>query len=673
MEETVSLRLAHLVPCGNNLATDVTANLILNALYQCPNPMSVDALLGSIQNSFGVSLPLERLEKSLNILIEQGQVIEAGCSYVLSSQSTRQLQVLHKEQMELEISAISSWLERLMQSGSYSLNDDEAQTLADDLVAFLNSLFVKHGAESIHLINGTENSVIDFDVPGALACLPERNGKLTGIRQMEFPRFLITSVSSEIRFLVNLIEKAVTYLSGVCDPCVVNLLRERLRNKRVYLDTNVAYRLLGLQGAKNQMAIETTVSLLNDYGVRTLLHERTVSELQNRLVYDAAMLKQRSICPDLAEVGSKYRSDDNYISTYWAATSRTGISVQDFIAHYEHFMDILQQHGVEPDTDDTRPPPNSEARPNELENALRKTYVPRDIYGKSDSAFEHDAHILSFMESSCGSVSPSVVSSPVWFVTADRSLISFVRSASYTGPLKTLVILPSQLLEVLQFTVPANEQYEQCFLNLFAQSYIPSYSRLPNHTIHDILGRINMYRGTPRLAETILSDELLMRRYDAISEDEDEIRDEFVHDALLEKSREIEKELEYVRSTMESDADTISSLSSCLVASETKTLKIQEQAEEAKTNEKRALEALEQDRKRNRQVIGWLLILWSCVVLYRVYARLGTILPTIISVIASFAMCAIGMIMVFGKETGTKLVKLLLDGIAAVSKLLGYL
>jgi len=635
------MRLAHLVPCGENLAVDVTADLILNTLYEASKPMNIDTLSESMRTSFGVIILPQKVQSELEILLSQDHVIEIADGYILSSESEEQLQRLHTQQKNLESSAIDSWREQLLQSEPYYLDDEEAKTLANDLVAFLNTLFVRHGAESIRLISGTKNSVINFDMLGALACLPKRSQKLLEIRQIEFPRFLITQEPSEIRFLINLIRKAVTYLSGVCDPSVISLLRERLKDKRVYLDTNVVYRLLGLQGTENQVSIESTVKLLNSYGVRIVLHNKTVKELSKRLDYDAKILRKFSIRPDLAKVGTRYRSDDNYISTYWEQTSRTGISVQDFIDHNKHFMDIIQQYGVEPDIDDICLPSDSEARLDELDSALRIAYVPRDNYSKSDSAFEHDAYILTFIETLCHNDNPSLVNSPAWFVTADRSLISFVRSASYAGPLKTLVILPSQLFQVLQFTMPVNEEYEKCFLNLFAQSYIPSYSELPNQTIHEILGRINMYRGTPQLAEKILSDTLLVRRYNTIAEDEEETRDEFIRDALIDKARETEKELERARSKMESDADKISSLSSALEESKSKALSAEEQAKTTLTE----LESLQmKNEKRGKQMIR---LLW-------------------------IVLCAapiFGSYIAFGKETGPEILTFLLKAVDVVVKL----
>lgn len=666
MAESVSMRLAHLVPCGENLAVDVTADLILNALYEGSKPINIDTLGESMRVSFGVTILPQQIQSELDVLLSQDHIIKVGDGYVLSSKSEEQLQHLHTQQKNLKNSAIDSWRERLLQSEPYYLDDEEAKTLADDLVAFLNTLFVRHGAESIRLISGTQNSVIDFDILGALACLPKRSQKLLEIRQVEFPRFVITQEPSEIRFLVSLIKKAVTYLSGVCDPSVISVLRERLKDKRVYLDTNVVYRLLGLQGTDNQVSIESTVNLLNSYGVKIILHNKTAEELSKRLHYDAKILKKYSIHPDLARVGTKYRSDDNYISTYWAQTSKTGISVQDFIDHNKHFMDIIHQYGVEPNIDDTRLPPDNEARLNELDSALRIAYVPRDSYGKSDSAFEHDAYVLTFIETLCHNNNPSLANSPAWFVTADRSLISFVRSASYTGPLKTLVLLPSQLFQVLQFTLPANEEYEKCFLNLFAQSYIPSYSELPNQTIHEILGRINMYRGTPQLAEKILSDTLLVRRYNTIAEDEEETRDEFIRDALTEKASETEKELERARSKMESDADKISALSSALEESNSRALSAEEQAKTTSTQ----LESLQmKNKKQKRQITGLLMMAYSLVKAYRAYVGFHTILPKEVSMIVSVAVCIVGAYIAFGKETGPEILTLLLKAVDVVVKL----
>lgn len=666
MAESVSMRLAHLVPCGENLAVDVTADLILNALYEGSKPINIDTLGESMRVSFGVTILPQQIQSELDVLLSQDHIIKVGDGYVLSSKSEEQLQHLHTQQKNLKNSAIDSWRERLLQSEPYYLDDEEAKTLADDLVAFLNTLFVRHGAESIRLISGTQNSVIDFDILGALACLPKRSQKLLEIRQVEFPRFVITQEPSEIRFLVSLIKKAVTYLSGVCDPSVISVLRERLKDKRVYLDTNVVYRLLGLQGTDNQVSIESTVNLLNSYGVKIILHNKTAEELSKRLHYDAKILKKYSIHPDLARVGTKYRSDDNYISTYWAQTSKTGISVQDFIDHNKHFMDIIHQYGVEPNIDDTRLPPDNEARLNELDSALRIAYVPRDSYGKSDSAFEHDAYVLTFIETLCHNNNPSLANSPAWFVTADRSLISFVRSASYTGPLKTLVLLPSQLFQVLQFTLPANEEYEKCFLNLFAQSYIPSYSELPNQTIHEILGKINMYRGTPQLAEKILSDTLLVRRYNTIAEDEEETRDEFIRDALTEKASETEKELERARSKMESDADKISALSSALEESKSRALSAEEQAKTTSTQ----LESLQmKNKKQKRQITGLLMMAYSLAKAYRAYVGFHTILPKEVSMIVSVAVCIVGAYIAFGKETGPEILTLLLKAVDVVVKL----
>ncbi len=661
------MRLAHLVPCGENLAVDVTADLILNTLYADSKPMNIDTLSESMRIGFGVTILPHKVQSELEVLLSQDHIIRVADGYILSLESEAQLQRLHTQQKNLENSAIDSWHERLLQSEPYYLDDEEAKMLADDLIAFLNTLFVRHGAESIRLISGTENSVIDFDILGALACLPKRSQKLLEIRQIEFPRFLITQEPSEIRFLANLIKKAVTYLSGVCDPSVINLLRERLDDRRVYLDTNVVYRLLGLQGTENQLSMESTVNLLNSYGVKIILHNKTVKELRKRLDYDAKTLRKFSIHPDLARVGTRYRSDDNYISTYWAQTSKTGISVQDFIEHNKHFMDIIQQYGVERDIDDTHLHSDNEARLDELDSALRTAYVPRDNYSKSDPAFEHDAYILTFIETLCHNDNPSLVNSPAWFVTADRSLISFVRSASYTGPLKTLVILPSQLFQVLQFTMPANEEYEKCFLNLFAQSYIPSYWELPNDTIHEILGRINMYRGTPKLAEKILSDTLLMRRYNTIAEDEDETRNEFIHDALIDKARGTEKDLEKAHARIESDADMISSLSSALEESESKALSAEEQAKTTRIQ----LESLQmRNKKRKRLITGLLMIAYSCFKAYRAYAGFPTILPKEVSILISVAMCIIGVYIALGKDTGFEILTLLIKAIDVVMKLI---
>lgn len=50
---------------------------------------------------------------------------------------------------------------------------------------------------------------------------------------------------------------------------------------------------------------------------------------------------------NLSRAGYKYRSSDNYVSTYWWQSETTGISVSDFIEYYQNFDILLEAEQIE--------------------------------------------------------------------------------------------------------------------------------------------------------------------------------------------------------------------------------------------------------------------------------------------------------------------------------------
>ena len=127
-------------------------------------------------------------------------------------------------------------------------------------------------------------------------------------------------------------------MSEVISDENLNQITDSLKELTVYLDTNTIYRLLNLQGASRYESIKETLDFCRTNGVKLKVSALTKKELSSRLKFDARILMKFPTRTNLSRAGYKYRSSDNYVSTYWWQSETTGISVSDFIEYYQNFI-----------------------------------------------------------------------------------------------------------------------------------------------------------------------------------------------------------------------------------------------------------------------------------------------------------------------------------------------
>jgi hypothetical protein len=165
---------------------------------------------------------------------------------------------------------------------------------------------------------------------------------------------------------------------------------------------------------------------------------------------------------------------------------------------------------------------------------------PDNGYTRSYSSLHHDAYNVALIDELSGN-SQHFIDTPAWFLTTDRALVRLQRIHYQRKDKIPFCIMPSQLLQILRFTTAKDGAYDKAFLGLFSRSFVPSSVGLPTEMVQEILARVAKYKGTPNLADKVLSDTLFVRRYRGTA-DEGE-RDELLHDALIAKAKELETAL----------------------------------------------------------------------------------------------------------------------------------
>lgn len=536
--QEATFRLAHIVPFSTKYGIDIPADLVLNALLLSNEPQSAGGIAELIAEHLGCTVGRDQVAEKLVQLHDRRLVLPAKGGYILSHEAKKTLEAQRSDLDDQAALVARRWIGQIGQKYP-DLTPSDHQLLVEDLGDYLNALFLKHGVESVNLIQETGTSPVDQVLVPART--REVSGHLTKIEEIEFPEFLGSEDPEIIRFLIGKIDQAVRYLTTVIDPQVLTRLNKHLSGKILFLDSSAVYRLLNLQGQERFESVSQVIKLCHEAGFDVRVNRKTLDELRRRLKYDSGVLRKYPVPTNLAAVGVRYLTAENYVSTYWRVAKEKKLAVEDFVDYYEHFDQVLlDQYGVEVESDERPLSPEEAEMVNYWISQLGLINREDAEYSKSLSALEHDAYNIALIDSMVGP-SKKFLDSPAWFVTTDRTLVQLQREHHERRHSRPFCVMPSQLMQLLRFITPKEGAYDRAFLSLFARSYIPSENGLPNEMIHEILGRIAQYRGTPSLAEKVLGDALFVRRFKQAADDSE--RDEVVHDTLIEKAKEMEVEL----------------------------------------------------------------------------------------------------------------------------------
>lgn len=320
-------------------------------------------------------------------------------------------------------------------------------------------------------------------------------------------------------------------MSEVISDENLNQITDSLKELTVYLDTNTIYRLLNLQGASRYESIKETLDFCRTNGVKLKVSALTKKELSSRLKFDARILMKFPTRTNLSRAGYKYRSSDNYVSTYWWQSETTGISVSDFIEYYQNFDILLEAEQIEIEEIEVDEQPLID----KAKDFFEKMSLRDPEYEKSDSGLWHDAYNFAYIQKMQKPDAKNAIDTHCLFLTTDHALTTFQREDHEVKECPPVAIAPSQLLQMFAFS-KADSGYEETFIKFFASSSLGVSFRYSNDDIQEILSRIGHYNGvSAEIAERILARQLVNSRYStaATDEEKEEIIYQSVSDELL--------------------------------------------------------------------------------------------------------------------------------------------
>lgn len=505
--------------------------IIIDTLLETVRPLTQEELADEIASLFHVLVTTDRLNLLIDTLLREGIILFDSKGHIeIPPTKKAKFITAQLQETSLRKTATLLWIDYIRQMQEVS-SELEAR-LSQALPIFLRSLFIKHGVSSYELLISTGDGD-SFDLKQIAHDVSQQFDETyrSNIETLLPTIFQTIDQVTIIEYLKHSIEKAIGYISEVISDENLNHITDSLKELTIYLDTNTIYRLLNLQGNSRFESIKETLDFCRANGVKLKVSAITKKELSSRLKYDARVLMKFPMRTNLSRAGYKYRTADNYVSTYWLQTETTGVSVSDFIEYYQNFDILLEAEQIEIEEIEVDEQP--------LIDKARLFFERMSLrdpnHEKSDSGLWHDAYNFAYIQKMQKADAKNAVDTHCLFLTTDHALTAFQREDYGVKEEPPVVIAPSQLLQMFAFS-KADSGYEETFIKFFASSSLGISFKYSNDDIQEILSRIGHYNGvTAEIAERILARELISSRYSTAASDEEkeEIIYQNVSDELL--------------------------------------------------------------------------------------------------------------------------------------------
>lgn len=488
-------RLVHVV-VGNE--EDVAGSALLffveQTLLEIGNNKSQKEIIQGVRQIFLLTFTSEEIETALAKLLSSGRILNSNGKYSLEIKRLEEIKKKNVEGRAFEEQIFSDWL--LSVSSKYpNVNEDDKKRLVADLQLYLNKIFLQHGAECVTLIYPEEeklNQLLkNYSTETLDKILPERSEELKEIRRREFPLFLRQIDNEKKIYFAGMLDGTFIYNLIQVDPLTKKLISDNYKNYHLYLDTNLLYSLLDLQDARRTPTVEKAVNLAKSFGMKVVVSQQTVEEMKKSLSLKKSLLfSSPNIKRELAGVGADISEEENFITAYWRAFHKTGISKEDFIEKLTHVTELLATKNIPVER-------NVEFPAGIIEKEIEILKTSLSPQKKTETIARHDAYHRVLICELRKEAELQQRPDKYWFVSLDSLMLTYDKKTREKGE-TPFVLLPHQLLQILRPFGQRTEDYDAAFFELFSRPQIKSTQGvLPTNLTQKILAKMSSFNDLP--------------------------------------------------------------------------------------------------------------------------------------------------------------------------------
>jgi len=543
-DEAVS-RLAQYRPFANE-GRDVHAalrDLILSAAAEAGGGFDhLGEAQQGIKTLFNLEIEIDELRSVVEGLSAAGACLIEGGGFRLSEATHEQLEEQAAASRQLEEGAFDEWQNAVRQLEP-ELSEADFETLRADLDAWIQRVVSRHGVEAALLLypeNPRARQLFQEIEALGLDFLPERGPALRRIREQAIQIFIQRPTAEQRTYLSNLLN--VSYFLTVLslDPKASHLVQEQINGHRIYLDTNVLYRVLALSKINEVLSARRLLELSRELGFELAITPWTLTEMQESLRRAEQSVRQRALPPrEWAHLLAEATTQEGFIKAYWIHYKEKGVTPEDFFAFYSALETMLAEqdiHVVDEGTQKVR-----EADVEEQLPLLARVI----IWERPDVVMRHDVKHRLLIEQLRGDGNLTFSNARYWFLTQDSAL---PRYAEIPRGDAEEVVAPfcastSAWAQVVRSLVPRTEDLDQALVDLLASPYMRYRGGVSTQAVQEVVARIDQFQGvSAELASEVLLNGALVRDIGGTNDPEE--RRQKIDNALINSAEQLHLRVE---------------------------------------------------------------------------------------------------------------------------------
>jgi len=516
------------------------------------------------------------------------------------------------EIQKLENEVVEGWKEEICSKyKEYPAVKDNAEQIVANLKLFASRMFIRHGVECVTLLYPEEQKVQRWlaSVEGSiLDDLPKIDSFTDAIVKLEIPSFFKDPDSKRKAYITGLFNSSFFWHLVQVDEKCSKLLQEVTKGQRLYLDNNILYSLVGLDGANMLQSVHGMLKLANALGYDLWVTTKSLDEFHGSLNWHMQELKSKPPLPsELAKIAVENLGEDSFLTLYWRDFVTNGTSIEEFVAEKSHLEDILQGLNIRT-TDEYRKAIEGSQDLLDEESILRSILT----HETNEHIIEHDAFHRIFIGKIRQGHKYHFSQAVAWFLTHDSKLSAYDRSARKGSSYLPFCITSDQWVQINRpfLARTANQkEYEESFHMLVTQPFlrtmIPTFSL--EKAYNEVLGRLARYRKmNPQLALNLVTDINFMVNMASETDEakiEEEIENKFVDIAaqLQSEKETLEKDSRSEKAEIGRLEEKINSFQRTVEENESRNRKQIEELEKSLENERGKREAADKESEDIKQ------------------------------------------------------------------------
>jgi hypothetical protein len=541
-------RLCHLVALSETKKIEgVGDSLVLAAVeIDLAHPSRDESSIAeALKVFFGIEFSQKDLNASISRLVQNGALIgsSTNSSLALSPDSRAKITQKVSDATELEEKVKREWLAGI--PPNHSLTVEQQTELWACLKSYLTKLFCRHGAQTALILSGKVFDDADLDKSAAdllsSAIAVERKTVSPTLIRTAIQDFFGKQTGDRARYIAQLLDGTFSFYTLFTDEATQSYLRKAIPRITIFLDTNFLFGVLDLHdNPQNEVSLEL-VELVRTQALPFDLyyHEESLAEMQNTIFAVQKDLQRVTWPSGLSRAVLQTRAEalTGIHLKFHRANAASEIDPATFFLKYRHLEKLLNEHGFKiyrrPDRRTTEGIDQATVElVSQYKKFLEERFAP--YKPKPFAAIKHDITVWQaaklLRHSGAGSLDVGAI-----FLSADQRLFAFDWGVLREGHGLGVVVLPSQLLQLLRPFVPRTTDFDAKFAEIFSVPHFRAAHSDFSKIVQRVLQFLASVKGiSEETAAAILADEVLLRRLMEVDADH-EIK-EIIESEVLQRN-----------------------------------------------------------------------------------------------------------------------------------------